>query len=155
MNEERRHILEQAAREFETPLYVYFLDNILARFSELDRVFDGRFGASYAVKANPNTEILRLMAGHVTTFDVSSFAEVQRVISAGVEPEFITFSGPGKREAELSRAIDLNIGELVCESLDEVRAVNALAVERDRVVDIMLRINPQKVPRHFGASMAG
>lgn len=155
MNEERRETLDRATHEFNTPLYVYFLDDVLARFEELQRVFEGRVGISYAVKANPNIEILRRIADHITTFDVSSFAEAQRVGLAGVEPEFITFSGPGKRPEELRRAIELGIGEMVCESLEEAQAINALAADRERVVDIMLRINPKKVPRHFGASMAG
>ena len=155
MIEERRKILSRAAREFDTPLYVYFMDDILARFAELGRLFGDRFGVSYAVKANPNTEILRRMAGHVTTFDVSSFAEAERVVAAGVAPRFVTFSGPAKRHEELRRAIDWGVGELVCESVAEAQRVDALARERGHLVDIMLRINPQKVPRRFGASMAG
>ena len=51
--------LETAAQQFGTPLYVYDLDLIGQRIAELRALFDGRFDISYAIKANPNTAILR------------------------------------------------------------------------------------------------
>src|SRR5205809_2631527 len=113
----RREVLCSAAKRYATPLYVYIFEDIENRIAELNRLFGGRFDLSYAVKANPNIAILRELGSRVASYDVSSFGEIERVLKAGGAPERISFSGPGKREGEIRRAVELGIGELVCESL--------------------------------------
>jgi len=144
-----------AARQFGTPLYLYDLDAIHARFARLRAAMDGRFGISFAVKSNPNTALLAAMADLVDTYDVSSFAEVERAISAGCPAERITFSGPGKREDEIRRAVRLGVGELVCESLRDARLTSRFAVEYGQKQSVLLRINPATSPRQFGVNMSG
>jgi diaminopimelate decarboxylase len=144
-----------AARRFGTPLYLYDLDAVRARCRALDAAFDGRFGVSYAVKANPNAALLAALRRTVAGFDASSLAEVRRALAAGADPRVITFSGPAKRSAELIGAIEAGIGELVLESLAEAETASALAEARGRVQTVLLRINPIRLPRRFGASMSG
>jgi diaminopimelate decarboxylase len=69
-------------------------------------------------------------------------------------PGHITFSGPAKRDHELARAVEIGIGELVIENLAEARIASEHARKRGRVQDCLVRINPFKIPRGFGASMA-
>lgn len=144
-----------AARQLGTPLYVYDLDGVRARFALLREAFGGRFGVSYAVKANPNVALLAGMAGEVDTFDVSSFAEVERALAAGCPAERITFSGPAKREEEIRRSVRLGLGELVCESLRDAELASRFAVELGCRQSVLLRINPATSPRHFGVNMSG
>ena len=142
------------ARQFGTPVYLYDLDILTARLSLLSTLFGDRFGLSYAIKANPNMAILAAVKPWLASFDASSIAEVERALVAGMDAGRITFSGPAKRDAELARAIALPVGELVLEGEGEARRASAMAVASGRVQPVLVRINPRRVPRGFGASMA-
>ncbi len=144
----------RAAAAFGTPLYLYDLDILQARLKILSGLFGDRFGLSYAIKANPNLAVLRAIRPWLSTFDASSLAEVERAIAAGMTPARITFSGPAKRPEEIARAIRLGLGELVVESLGEAIHADGLARAEGRVQTILVRINPARIPRGFGASMA-
>lgn len=143
-----------AAAQFGTPLYVYDVDAALARVELLRRLFDGRVDVSYAIKANPHAGLLAAMRPHVDSFDASSWHEVQRALAAGMPSDRISFSGPAKRRVELAGAVDHGVGELVLESVAQAEVAAALAVERGVVQPCLVRINPRRVPRGFGASMA-
>lgn len=145
----------EAASQFGTPAYFYDLDAIRTRIALLGDLFAGRFGVSYAIKANPNPALLEAIKPLLSTFDASSLGEVRRALAAGMPAARITFSGPAKRRAEITGAIDLGIGELVLENSRDARIASAHAVEKGVVQTVLVRINPKEVPRRFGASMAG
>lgn len=147
--------LLEAAEKFGTPLYAYDLDRIVARTRLLKALFSDRFGVSYAIKANPNAGLLQALQPEIATFDASSFGEVKRALATGMPAERISFSGPAKRSFEISGAIDLGVGELVIESLQEAQEASYHAEQTGRQQACLVRINPIKVPRKFGASMAG
>lgn len=155
MDESTRSILERAAREFQTPAYVYFVDQVRERFALLDRAFAGRFGVSYAVKANPCVPLIRRFLDLVSTLDVSSIGEAERGLYAGCPPERMTFSGPAKRRFELERAVEIGIGEMVCESVRELELLNALAGEAGRTMTCLLRLTPNRAPKNFGVQFSG
>lgn len=147
--------LADAAARVGTPLYAYDMDAIHARFAQLKSLFGRHFGVSYAIKANPNIELMRRILPLVATFDVSSYHEAERALAAGMPPTRITFSGPAKRETEIRRAVEGGIGELVLESLAEADSANAFAAARNMRQPVLLRINPATVTSHFGVNMAG
>ena len=147
--------LLHAAEAFGTPLYVYDLDAVHLRIDTLEDLFGSRFGISYAIKANPNPALLASIAPRLSTFDASSWHEVERALAAGMPAGRITFSGPAKRSGEIRRAVESGVGELVVENLDEARQAGAFASMAGRRQAVLLRINPARVPRGFGASMAG
>jgi len=138
-----------------TPCYIYDVDAVRGRLWELRSRFADRFDISYAVKANPNQALLAAIEPHVQGYDVSSFAEAERVLRTGTRKP-ISFTGPGKRDEELRRFAAAEIGEIIIESIDEAETLSAI-VQRERLPSqrVVLRINPQYVPRHFGASMSG
>jgi diaminopimelate decarboxylase len=144
-----------AAVNGRTPAYVYDADVVNANFALLDSLFGRHFGVSYAVKANPNVGLLRRILPHVDTFDVSSFAEMERALAAGCPAARITFSGPAKRPFEIDGAVRLGLGELVIESLEEAERADAAARAIGREQPVLIRINPATAPKHFGVSMAG
>ena len=147
--------LASVAKTVGTPTYVYDVQTIRDRFARLRQVFGNRFGVSYAVKANPNIELLRRIEPQVATFDVSSFKEMERALAAGCAPARVTFSGPAKRRPEIERAIALGLGELVLESMAEAECASRFAAASGRTQPVLIRINPTAVPRHFGVNMAG
>ena len=150
-----RTALISSAEEFGTPVYTYDVDAILERLHGLRDLFAGQFDISYAIKANPNMALLRAMRPHLDTFDASSFAEVQRALDAGMAADRISFSGPAKRPEELERSVAVGVGEMVIESLSEAKQLSEIAERAGRVQPCLVRINPLKVPKKFGASMAG
>lgn len=148
-------LLLQAAELAGTPAYVYDLDAGVERTKLLGRLFNGRFGVSYAIKANPCPALLKALRPHLDYFDASSFAEVRLALDARMPAERISFSGPAKRPEEIRGAVDARVGELVIESLAEAKQASEYAVSRGLRQVCLVRINPIKVPRKFGASMAG
>lgn len=86
-----------AARQHGTPLYAYDADLLTDRLRILSGLFGDRFGISYAIKANPNLALLRVIRQWLSTFDASSLAELERAVTAGMAPAHVTFSGPAKR----------------------------------------------------------
>lgn len=138
-----------------TPAYVYDMDVVRQRMLVLRELFGRCFGVSYAVKANPNIELLRRLLPLMDTFDVSSLKEAERALEAGCPADRISFSGPAKQEREIRAAVALGVGELVLESLDEAEIAAAAAAELGVRQPVLLRINPIRVPRQFGVQMAG
>lgn len=153
--------LRALAGAWPTPAYIYDLDLMRRRADRLRAAFGGRFAISYAVKANPNRALLAGLAPAVDAFDVSAFAEVERLVAAEREgppgaARPMSFTGPGKRDEELRRFAGLGRGHIVIESIDEAESLAAI-VRRDRLPaqTVVLRINPAALPRRFGASMTG
>lgn len=147
--------LQQAANQFGTPLYVYDVVAVRARAAELTSLFQGVFQLSYALKANPNLALLKAMQGHVPYLDVSSIGEFRRAVAAGFASNVISFTGPAKRDAELSEAIANGLGHLVVESVDEAEAASVIAQELGRTQAVLVRLSPNQVPKGFGLNMSG
>lgn len=127
----------------ETPFYYYDLGLLKAT---LDRVkecsaHDG-YKLHYAVKANANPTILRLIASYGLGADVVSGGEIQSALDAGFRPEDIVFAGVGKSDWEIKLALDKGIGCLNVESLPELEVIEQLASEKRVIANIALRVNP-------------
>ncbi|OQW94030.1 MAG: decarboxylase [Beggiatoa sp. IS2] len=148
-------LLLQITRDFGTPCFVYFFDKVVERVGYLRQSFDQHFYISYAVKSNPNPEILRGLQGQVNLLDVSSGGELLRAIKQGWAPELLSFTGPGKRDSELRMAVSQKIGEVIVESVNEAERLNAIAAQAGVTQGILVRIAPKKLPRGFGVNMSG
>jgi diaminopimelate decarboxylase len=147
--------LENAARAFGTPSYVYFTSAIEGRGRRLRAAFGGRFALSFAAKSNPNPALLGWLKEHVEFLDVSSIGELRLGLGAGWDASRASFTGPGKRAFELREAIQGGIGELVVESVREAVVADGIAASLGRVQDVLIRLAPQRVPKGFGDHMAG
>jgi diaminopimelate decarboxylase len=137
-----------------TPFYIYDAQAVSDRISALDKAFGSAFAVSFAIKSNPNQQLLNHIAPQVGFLDASSFYEVQRALRSGAKPEQISYSGPGKRHSELQAFIGLG-AELIVESFDEIEMAAEIARQKGTEQKTLLRINPSYVPRGFGASMSG
>lgn len=151
----RREVLLAGAEKFGTPCYVYFADRIRKRIDTVRDALGGRFGISYAVKSNPNMGLIDRIRDRCVTLDVSSIGEVERCLAIGASASDLTFSGPAKREEELARAVEVGVGEMVCESVQEAFLLDRLAGEAGKVMNVLIRINPKRSPKQFGVNMSG
>ena len=135
--------LLEAAREHGTPLYVYGRAGIERAF----RAYEAAFAPvphriCYAVKANGNGAILRLLASLGAGADIVSGGELLAARRAGFPPERIVFAGVGKTEAEIALGLEHGIGEWNAESEDEIARIGAAAAARGQVARVSLRVNP-------------
>src|SRR5262249_19955621 len=114
--------INKLAKRFGTPLYVYSATTIRERYRILERAFHhGRHTLCYAVKANPNLSILRLLAGMGAGFDIVSGGELERVRRSQKKAvKKIVFSGVGKTSAELELALTHGILQFNVESEGEL-----------------------------------
>src|SRR5271166_2852325 len=135
--------LADIARREGTPCYVYSHAAIVERY----RAYDQAFGETphqvcYAVKANSNLAVLRLLADLGAGFDIVSGGELFRVLSAGGDPGKIVFSGVGKTEQELTYALREKVEHFNCESEPELALLDALASRLGVQARVALRVNP-------------
>jgi len=138
--------LEDIARRFGTPCYVYSRTAIENAFAEYKNALaaPGRRPAlvCYSVKANSNLAVLGLMAQLGAGFDIVSGGELARVIAAGGDARKVVFSGVGKTEDEIARALEAEILCLNLESESELDRVAAVAARLTKRAPIAFRVNP-------------
>ena len=135
--------LADIARRAGTPVYVYSAAAILGRYQAYDQAFgDAPHQICYAVKANSNLSILRLLAEHGCGFDIVSGGELFRVLKAGGDPGKVVFSGVGKVGAEIEYALEKGIHSFNCESEAELALIDALAARRGVQASVAVRVNP-------------
>src|ERR1700679_1729910 len=113
--------LAEIAARVGTPCYVYSAATILGNFRAYDQSFeDMPHSVCYAVKANGNLAVLRLLAQAGAGFDIVSGGELFRVLKAGGDAEKVVFSGVGKTAPEIDDALDAGIFNFNCESEPEL-----------------------------------
>lgn len=139
--------LRELAERFSTPTYIYSQTMIEQNWQSFaDAFHDIPHMICYAVKANSNIHILKLLAEKGAGFDIVSQGELERVLRAGGNPKQIIFSGVGKQTAELESAIDAGIYCFNVESEAEIDRLNKLATARKQTLNITLRVNPNVDP---------
>ncbi|MGL6170686.1 MAG: diaminopimelate decarboxylase [Vibrio sp.] len=135
--------LADLATQYGTPLYVYSRATLERHW----RAFEQALGdfphlICYAVKANSNLGVLNVLARLGSGFDIVSIGELERVLAAGGDPSKVVFSGVGKTDAEMRRALQLQIKCFNVESEPELLRLNQVAAELGVRAPISLRINP-------------
>jgi diaminopimelate decarboxylase len=135
--------LTELADLYGTPLYVYSGKTIdrhcLALKQALSEVPSM---PCFAVKANGNLSILKRIFSHGFGADVVSVGEMERALLAGAPPGHIVFSGVGKTDEEIRRALNVGILSFNVESLGELQRISVLAAEKKVKAPVSLRINP-------------
>lgn len=129
--------------EFKSPLYIYDFDDIKQRFLRLKEAFKARKSQlCYALKANSNLSLLRMLVNLDSGFDCVSINEVKRALKAGAKPYKIIFSGVAKTKEELKEALQLNILYINLESSAEMLCLEQVAKELNLKARISIRVNP-------------
>lgn len=135
--------LANIAERFGTPCYVYSRATLERHWHAFDQAFQSHpHLICYAVKANSNLAVLDVLAKLNSGFDIVSVGELERVLTVDGDPKKIVFSGVGKREDEIRRALEVGIRCFNVEVPDELERINRIAVEFGRKAPVSLRVNP-------------
>ncbi len=136
--------VEALARRFDTPLYVYSADQIVARLRLFQQALAGREHlVCYAVKANSALAILKLLSQNGAGFDIVSGGELERVLAAAPDAiGRVVFSGVGKTAAEIDLALKTGILQFNVESEAELKLLATRARKFKIRARFALRVNP-------------
>jgi len=139
--------LARAVDEFGTPLYVYSAGTILDHYTRLDAALAPLDHLiCYAVKANSNRAILKLLADAGAGFDIVSGGELFRAMKAGADPQTCTFAGVGKSPKEIEYALGQRVHSFNIESEAELELIDQIAGAIKLRAPIALRVNPDVDP---------
>ncbi|HEY4416334.1 MAG TPA: diaminopimelate decarboxylase [Verrucomicrobiae bacterium] len=131
------------AEKFGTPLYIYSQRTITDHFQKLDSALAPLDHlVCFAMKANSNLSVMRVLAKLGSGFDVVSAGELQRVIAAGGDPKKCVFAGVAKSAAEIEFALRRGIYSFNVESEPEIARINKVAARLKKVAPIAVRVNP-------------
>jgi diaminopimelate decarboxylase len=137
------NLITEKFRDIETPFYYYDLDvlrstlDIVKKESELSG-----YKVHYAVKANSNPRLLKIIASYGLGADCVSWNEISCALEAGFKPSEIVFAGVGKTDKDIKAALNADIFCFNCESIPEMEVIDLLASEQNKTARIALRINP-------------
>src|SRR5437899_9145904 len=139
--------LERVAESFGTPTYIYSASTILDHYTRLDAALAPLDHlVCYAVKANSNRAVLKLLAEAGAGFDIVSGGELFRAIKAGADPKKCIFAGVGKARDEIEYAIDQGVYSFNAESEAELEYIDKIAGAKKLRAPIALRVNPDVDP---------
>ncbi len=135
--------LARIADEVGTPVYVYSSATLAHHYRAFADAFEGQHATvCFAVKANSNQAVLRLLAGLGAGADVLSEGELRRALAAGMAPGKIVFSGVGKSKGEIALALTEGVGQINVESEPELALISEVAASLGRRAPIAIRVNP-------------
>ena len=146
--------LSQIAKRYATPFFLYSEDILAENYN---RFFNGAVSnglinplVCFALKSNPNKELLQILASLGSGADIVSGGELKRALEAGISPDKIVFSGVGKTEEEILYALKQGKHGLFSfnvESLEELELINQCARKLKRKARICFRLNPVVQPK--------
>ncbi len=126
-----------------TPAYLYNAGVIRRQYRALDQALGSLpHRVAYAVKANANLAVLRVLRDVGAGADIVSGGELARALAAGFEPGRIVFSGVGKSDEELTAAVEAGIGHVHLESPAELASLGRIVERLRRPMRVGIRVNP-------------
>ena len=138
-------LVEDLAKEFGTPLYIYSKNQILRNYREINQPLVNSkldFINCYAIKANSNPEILKLLAEEGAGAEIASGGELYLALKFGYLRNKITFTGVGKTDEEIEYALRENIFNFTVESLQELKVISEIAHRLGIIARVSIRVNP-------------
>lgn len=131
------------AEKYGTPLYVYSLRTMSEHYKKIENAFsDMEKIICYSVKANSNIGILNEMKKLGSGFDIVSGGELYRVLKIGADPKKIVYAGVGKTKQEIEYALKSDILMFNVESINELKAIDAVSKKLKKKAAVAIRINP-------------
>ncbi|MBI4217999.1 MAG: diaminopimelate decarboxylase [Elusimicrobia bacterium] len=135
--------VERIAHKYGTPLYLYSRSQIVENYGKFDRAFSSvPHLICYALKANSNLSVARVLSRQGAGTDIVSGGELYRALKAGFDPEKIVFSGVGKTKEEMVYALRVGIFLFNVESIEELRTLDQVAASLKKKAPIAIRVNP-------------
>jgi diaminopimelate decarboxylase len=130
-------------RDHATPFYYYDLDVLISTLDVVKKESEhSGYKVHYALKANANPRILKIISTYGFGADCVSWNEIAAAITAGFSPSEIVFAGVGKTDKDIEAALMADIYCFNCESIPEIEVIDQLASKQKKTARIALRINP-------------
>ena len=140
--------VEELARRYGTPLYVYSQAHLKERYQAIaSAMAEVKPLICYSVKANSNAAIIKTLAEAGAGFDIVSGGELFRVLRAGAKANTIVFAGVGKTREEIEYALTEQIAFFTCESEPEALRISECAKRLGVTGRIAFRVNPDVDPK--------
>jgi diaminopimelate decarboxylase len=130
-------------KDINTPFY-YYDTRLLSETLRAAKESADKYNIElhYALKANSNRKILKLIKGYGLGADCVSGNEVKRALECGFKADKIVFAGVGKSDEEIRVALKKNIFCFNCESIEELKVTNEISKSENKIANIAIRINP-------------
>jgi diaminopimelate decarboxylase len=139
--------VERIVEQVGSPVYIYSASALCEAYDALVAAFAGvRHTICYSIKSNMNLAVVRTLVARGAGVDVTSRGELFRALRVGADPRKIVYSGVGKTDPEIDRALEANIKLFNVESRAELRRIDARAAARRVVAPIAFRVNPDVDP---------
>ncbi|NDK30315.1 diaminopimelate decarboxylase [Nesterenkonia haasae] len=138
----------ELAATYGTPLYVFSEADFRARARGFREAFNRAFAPEtavdvfYAGKAFLSTRVAQWAAEEGLNIDTASGGELSIALAAGVAPSRIGLHGNNKSDAEIARAVELGLGRIIADSVEEIARISAIATDMGRTASVMLRLTP-------------
>ena len=130
-------------KDLPTPFYYYDLDVLRSTLDTLKKESEhSGYKVHYAVKANANPRILKIISSYGFGADCVSYNEIAASIATGFAPSGIVFAGVGKTDKDIEAALNADIFCFNCESIPEMEVIDQIAAKLHKTASIALRINP-------------
>jgi len=126
----------------ETPFYYYDIAILKNSLKEIKNAAPANYQIHYALKANANPVLLNIIKEAGMGADCVSGNEIKRALEIGFNCQQIVFAGVGKSDKEINYALDNNIFCFNVESIHELQILNELAINKNKIATVALRINP-------------
>ena len=148
-----RKIADLAA-EVETPFYVYGRDRLDERVTLARDLLPSDVHLNFAVKANPNPQVVKHMSSIVDGFDIASGGELKMLNELNYDSSRVSFAGPGKKNGEIELAIKCGVS-IIVESPHQLMQCDRIAAALGRKAQCMVRLNDHRQMGSSGLSMSG
>jgi diaminopimelate decarboxylase len=143
-----------AERIGQTPFFAYDRGLLDRRVAHLRAVLPSDIELHYAIKANPMAAVVQHLCGLVDGFDVASALEMNTAMDTPMPTRHISFAGPGKTAAELSRAVAAGV-VIHIESEHEAETIDGIAKALGLEPPVAIRVNPDFELKSSGMKMSG
>ncbi|MEO8231175.1 MAG: diaminopimelate decarboxylase, partial [Ignavibacteriota bacterium] len=135
--------VEDLAKEFETPLYIYSKNHFIKQYRDFENAFkDVNHKIFYAMKANFNLSVINTFVKLGSGVDANSEGELFRALKTGANPSKIILTSVGKTKNEIKLGLEHNVLMIKAESEEEIGLINKIAQQMDKVARVAIRVNP-------------
>jgi diaminopimelate decarboxylase len=139
--------ISSIAKQIGTPFYCYSQQAIIENYQQFVQSFALHhlinYKICYAIKANANMHLVKILANLGAGIDAVSAGEIFRALKAGVKPDKIVFAGVGKTVEDITFALQNQVNDFSVESVDEMFLLNEIATKLNKKAKFSLRVNPK------------
>ena len=145
--------LDEILKKFNTPLYIFLENRIRENINSFINTFNEKFGNIqyfYSFKANYLPEICKIMLSEGIGAKLVSFPELKLAIKTGFSPDKIIIGGPYLPENLIESSIKNKVKEIIVYNLKDLKKINSVAQNYNRVQNVCIRVNSQKYDSKLG-----